>query len=123
MRIVAEWYRRQGWQVTPVETQRCGFDLLRRRDGTEAHVEVKGAAGNERRFIVTVGELRHATGDDRFVLAPVTDALSERYTLEHWTAPRFREQFDFEPIQYWAVSKAKQVAASPKCSSACWRKE
>lgn len=111
--IVAEWYRREGWQVTSVEAQRCGFDLLCRRDGTEAHVEVKGAAGNERRFIVTAGELRHATSDDRFMLALVTNALGKRPTLEHWTAPRFREQFAFEPIQYWAVSKAKQGVASP----------
>jgi hypothetical protein len=113
VQIVAESYRKEGWQVTSVEAQRCGFDLLCRRDGTEAHVEVKGAAGSERRFIVTAGELRHATDDDRFVLALVTNALTETPTLEHWPAPSFHDQFAFEPIQYWAVSKAKRVATSP----------
>lgn len=112
VRIVAEWYQGAGWQVTSVEAQRCGFDLLCTRDGTEAHIEVKGSAGNERRFIVTAGELRHAKSDSRFVLALVTNALSERPALEYWTAARFHEQFDFEPIQYWAIWKAKQDARS-----------
>jgi hypothetical protein len=105
VRIASEWYRREGWQVASVEAQRCGFDLLCERDGTEVHVEVKGATGSERRFVVTAGELRHATDDDRFVLALVTDALTEHPNLERWSAPSFRDEFDFEPIQYWAMEK------------------
>jgi Protein NO VEIN, C-terminal len=113
VRIVSEWYRKEGWQVKSVEAQRCGFDLLCERDGTEVHVEVKGAAGSERRFIVTAGELRHASDDDRCILALVTDALTEHPNLEHWSAPSFRNEFDFEPIQYWATARGKKATASP----------
>lgn len=41
VRVVTEWYSNRGWEVVSVENQRCGFDLLCRRNGTEAHVEVK----------------------------------------------------------------------------------
>lgn len=107
VRVVTEWYQNEGWEVISVESQRCGFDLLCKRDGLEAHVEVKGVAGSERRFIITDGEHQYAKTDDRFVLALVTSAMSESPTLERWSARSFLEQFDFKPIQYWAVPKAK----------------
>lgn len=113
IRVVSGRYRKEGWQVASVEAQRCGFDLLCRRDGKEAHIEVKGTTGSERRCIVTAAELRHAKDDDHFVLALVTNALSESPTLEQWPARAFRDEFDFEPIQYWATATAKKVTASP----------
>jgi hypothetical protein len=67
--LVSETYRREGWQVESVEQKRCGFDLLCVQGGVEAHVEVKGVAGAQRRFVITAGELRRAREDDRFVLA------------------------------------------------------
>lgn len=101
--LVSETYRREGWQVESVEQKRCGFDLRCTRNREEAHVEVKGVAGAERRFVITAGELRYAREDDRFVLALVTSALSSRPVPERLPAAKFRNAFTFDPVQYWAI--------------------
>ena len=93
-----------------MEAQRCGFDLLCTRNGTKEHVEVKGVAGSERRFIITAGELRQARDNECFVLALVTGALSENPIVSRWTADTFREEFTFEPIQYWAAAREKPAS-------------
>jgi Domain of unknown function (DUF3883) len=101
--LVSETYRQEGWQVVSVEETRCGFDLLCVRDEEEAHVEVKGIRGTDRRFVITAGELRCAFDDDQFVLALVTSALSSQPIPERLSAVRFRSDFTFDPIQYWAI--------------------
>ncbi|MGD0946813.1 MAG: hypothetical protein ABSA52_05225 [Candidatus Binatia bacterium] len=55
---------------------------------------------------ITAGELRQGKTDHRFVLALVTNALSESPALERWTASSFLKDFAFEPIQYWASASA-----------------
>lgn len=102
VRVVTEWYSNRGWEVVSVENQRCGFDLLCRRNGTEEHVEVKGVTGNDKRFIITAAELRQAKEDDRFVLALVRRALSGRPVVERWVGAVFCRDFAFDPVQYWA---------------------
>ena len=101
--VVSEAYRNEGWEVISVEHERCGFDLRCSRGTEEAHVEVKGVAGGERRFVITAGELRRAQEDHQFVLALVTRALSAP-VLERLPASEFRRSFRFEPIQYWAYA-------------------
>jgi len=97
-------YRREGWSVESVEQEQCSFDLRCTRGSELAHVEVKGVAGRERRFVITAGELRRAQQDEHFVLALVTSALSEQPILECLAACEFLAQFSFEPVQYWAVA-------------------
>jgi hypothetical protein len=106
---VRVWYEQAGWEVVSVEAQRCGFDLLCTRKGAEDRVEVKGATGSEWRFSITAAELRQARENERFVLALVTSALSANPIVTRWTADSFREEFTFEPIQYWAAAREKPV--------------
>jgi len=129
--LVCERYRREGWRVESVEELRYGYDLHCVRDGEEAHVEVKGVAGVERRFVITAGELRCAHEDDLYVLALVTSALSSGPVLELLPAVAFRKAFTFVPIQYWAVASEKdgcaaevrnKGAASERGQSAVWAK-
>lgn len=108
--FVTRAYRREGWKVTSVEAKRCGYDLCCQRDGEEFHVEVKGSSGSERRFLMTSGEWWQAESDRRFVLALVTNALSEFPTMERWSALQFLEKFDIKPIQYvaaWRIEGAE----------------
>lgn len=100
--LVRKTYLQEGWQVVSVEEKRCGFDLHCIRNKEEVHVEVKGVAGVERRFVITAGELRCALDDEQFVLALVTAALSSQPVLERLPASSFRSGFTFAPIQYWA---------------------
>jgi hypothetical protein len=111
--FVRKWYEKRRWQVTSVEAQRCGFDLLCTRNSEEHHVEVKGSTGSERRFIVTAGELRQVCNDGCFQLMLVTDALSEQPHSQRWSAQKFRDNFDFEPSRYWATLKEEKVTPSP----------
>lgn len=113
--LVSDTYRQEGWHVVSVEQRRCGFDLRCFRDGQEAHVEVKGVAGSDRRFVITEGELRCAEKDDQFVLALVTSALSSQPVLERLPAARFRSGFTFAAIQYWAspTQQDGRVAEEP----------
>jgi len=110
VRIVSGRYAKEGWQVTSVEAKRCGFDLLCMRDGIEEHVEAKGVASTERRFVITAGELKQAKNDECFVLALVTNALSGSADLQQWRRDGFLKEFRFEPIQYWATVIAEKVA-------------
>lgn len=118
--LVIETYRQEGWQVVSVEERKCGFDLLCARDGEEAHVEVKGVAGEDRRFVITAGELLRAVDDDQFVLALVTSALSSQPGLERLPAARFRRGFTFAPIHYWAtpMKENTRVAEEPNKGTA-----
>jgi hypothetical protein len=112
--LVSETYRQEDWQVVSVEETRCGFDLLCVRGEEEAHVEVKGVGGADRRFVITAGELRRAFDDDQFVLALVTSALSSQPVLERLPAVRFRSAFTFDPIQYWAIPIQENGRVSEK---------
>ena len=102
VKVVTKWYKKRGWKVKSVEDQRRGFDLLCRRDGAEEHVEVKGTSGNDSRFIITAGELRRAEEDNRFVLALVRRALSRRPVVDQWAGDVFCQDFELDPVQYWA---------------------
>ena len=99
---VSEWYRLQGWTVTSVESEKRGYDLVCERASSELHVEVKGMNGNGKQFILTAREFETGFQDSKFVLALVSSALSEKPTLQQWTAKEFREAFTFNAIHYWA---------------------
>ena len=57
------FYRNKGWNVTSVEPQNLGFDLICRKGDIELHVEVKGRSGDKPHFILTAGEYSRAAAD------------------------------------------------------------
>lgn len=99
---VTEWYRSHGWNVTSVESEKKGYDLVCERASSKLHVEVKGVNGNGKQFILTAREFETGFQDGKFVLALVSHALSEKPNLRQWKTKEFREAFAFNPIQYWA---------------------
>jgi hypothetical protein len=68
-------YEEEGYEVTSVEAERCGWDLTVVGASSEFHVEVKGVAGSLIRFFLTRNEHETALIDPNWVLVVVTDAL------------------------------------------------
>lgn len=104
--LVKEDYRRRGWRVDSVETEKKGYDLICRKGNQQQLVEVKGVRGDDISFIITAGEVKRAKTNDDFVLYVVTSALTEPQ-IHRFTAKEFRERFDLEPISYRAVMRER----------------
>lgn len=68
-------YESEGYDVSSVEAERCGWDLTATRGKEELHLEVKGIAGSLVRFFLTDNEYRTALVDPNWMLVAVTDAL------------------------------------------------
>jgi len=102
---VIQLYESSGWTVISVENERCGFDLVCKKGPREEHVEVKGARGTEKTFIITAGELRKAKEDPFFVLCLVNGVLSDRPEVSMYPRRELARQFRFEPLAYKAVLK------------------
>ena len=77
IRYVTDAYESEGYEVSSVETARCGWDLTATRDDEELHLEVKGIAGTLVRFFLTANEYRTAQADPDWMLIAITDALGE----------------------------------------------
>jgi len=101
--LVTTKYRADGWKVRTVESKRCGFDLVCRKDQITAHVEVKGVRGTKQSFIITSGEVRQAAANAKFVLIVVTSALSHTPVLHRYQGAEFARHFRLNPLQYLAV--------------------
>jgi hypothetical protein len=102
IRVVTAMLTAEGWDISSVERDRCGYDLVCRRGRQERHVEVKGTRGPAEAFIMTAGELRCATTNPQFELFVVGRALEISPTVERWTGRSFEEAFQLEPLQYVA---------------------
>lgn len=102
--FVWDHYKRRGWQVKSVETEKCGFDLLCTKGKKQECVEVKGIQGSIVSFIITAGEVKQARINDNFVLSVVTSALSNP-KLHNFSAKDFNNQFELETISYRAFLK------------------
>jgi len=97
---VTKQYKAAGWNVTSVEADRCGYDLLCKKREAEEHVEVKGVRGAAPSFIITAGEVRRARTDPHFVLQVVTNALSGERQSHKFTGAEFCERFELAEIAY-----------------------
>ena len=100
MRQVVKFYRGRGYEVSSVERDRTGYDLLCMKGRAKLFVEVKGVRGSRRSFFMTRRELSVCTENPRFILALVTRALSARALVTPWSAREFLEQFDATPATY-----------------------
>ncbi len=103
MTHVARTFRRSGWTVNDVSSEKHGYDLLCKRDRSQLHVEVKGVAGARRQFPITAREKRLWATDTAFVLALVTRAKTKRPSLDLFRGLTALRQFHFEPISYIAA--------------------
>jgi len=92
-------YVSAGWKVSSVERDRIGYDLLCTRKKISEHVEVKGTAGTELRFVLTAGEFNRARADNRFVLVLVTDAIRDPQVVRIERVD-LAERFNVVPIAY-----------------------
>jgi hypothetical protein len=96
---------REGWQVTSVEEDKVGYDLLCVRSDAEKHVEVKGIGGTMVGFIITHNELWRSRTDPNFVLYAVTEALSKEPKEHAYTGSELEAAFGFRPLQFFAKLK------------------
>lgn len=79
--VVRRHYEADGWTVTRVAHLKCGWDLTTARDGQELHVEVKGVSSSMPSVLLTRNELRRAEADAAWLLAVVTNALTDSPAL------------------------------------------
>ena len=101
---VTDDYKKNGWLVKSIESEKRGFDLLCTKDEAQEHVEVKGVQGDFVSFIITNGEAKQAQTDKHFVLCVVTSALTAP-KLHKFTAKEFQEKFVLETVSYRASLK------------------
>jgi hypothetical protein len=130
-RIVATWYRHEGWECESVERARCGYDLDCRRAGEILHVEVKGVRGHMPGFMLTHAELRRAKTDEAFVVHVVTNALSKNPMTYRFLGSEVIERFAIVPVSHRAtplgdvssylVPRPKQLADLAHSSRGCLR--
>lgn len=77
-------YEAAGWDVTRVAHLKCGWDLTAiRNDGQERHIEVKGVSSSMPSVLMTRNELRTAETDTAWLLAVVTNALTDPTLAEY----------------------------------------
>lgn len=105
--IVTQRYKGDNWTVKSREHENCGYDLRCTRLAEERHVEVKGTAGSELRFIISENEYRTAQADPAFVLCLVTSALSADPQFHEWRGANLLASFDLQPISYFAKLKPR----------------
>lgn len=82
--VVQHHYDAAGWTVTRVAHLKCGWDLTaRRNDDQERHLEVKGVSSSMPSVLLTRNELRSAETDPDWLLAVVTNALTDPTLVEY----------------------------------------
>ncbi|QBR91829.1 DUF3883 domain-containing protein [Nocardioides euryhalodurans] len=81
--VVQHHYEAAGWTVTRVAHLKCGWDLTARCDGQERHLEVKGVSSSMPSVLLTRNELRTAENDPDWLLALVTNALTDPTLMEY----------------------------------------
>jgi len=101
---VTDYYKKNGWSVKSIESEKRGFDLLCTKGEAQEHVEVKGVQGDFVSFIITNGEVKQVQTDKHFVLCVVTSALTAP-KLHKFTAEEFQEKFVLEVVSYRASLK------------------
>lgn len=101
MSLVRRYFETRGWSVDDVSDRKLGYDLLCKRRGSEAHVEVKGVAGTRPEFVITRNEREAWKRDRTFVLAVVTEALT-RPRVRLFPGRRSLQRFRFKALSYSA---------------------
>jgi hypothetical protein len=106
IRTVTQRLKHEGWQVTSVERESRGYDLLAtRKRGAKLHVEVKGISGEAVQFIMTRNEVETAETDPRFRLMVVTRARTRSAQLRDYHGKELRRRFKLKPLSYSVALK------------------
>ncbi|MEV5004001.1 protein NO VEIN domain-containing protein [Nocardioides sp. LML1-1-1.1] len=108
---VQHHYETAGWAVTRVAHLKCGWDLTATRDDEERHLEVKGVSSSMPSVLLARNELRRAETDSAWLLAVVTNALTDSPTLT---------EFDRETVAAAADPTVCRVNLALSCPAA-WR--
>ncbi|EKU96557.1 hypothetical protein Lepto7375DRAFT_0019 [Leptolyngbya sp. PCC 7375] len=104
--FVSRHFEAEGWAVTSVEAQKCGYDLSCTNGSDELQVEVKGISGDGKQFIITSNEASEAQKcNPEYRLAVVNRATSETPGLSIYTAEEFSKAFELRVISYAAMPK------------------
>lgn len=103
---VTAHYRKQGWRVLDVSSEKRGYDLECIKGRVTQHVEVKGVTGDRQAVMLTENERHQAKEDRAFVLAVVTSALSEP-NLHMYSAEDMFSQFEITPMIHRAVLRGQ----------------
>ena len=103
------WLKEQKYEIFDMQDERgLGYDLLgMHKDGQQLHVEVKGTAGPDRKFILTRSEYAYAcTRPKPWRLAMVTYARDlEKQTLDIYDADEFWDTFDLSTYSWIGKEK------------------
>ncbi len=81
--MVQHHYEAAGWTVNRVAHLKCGWDLTARCDDQERHLEVKGVSSSMPSVLLTRNELHTAETDPDWLLAVVTNALTDPTFMEY----------------------------------------
>lgn len=106
IRLVTKTLVKRGYTVRSRETEGVGYDLDARRGDSVLHVEVKGSAGDNLQFIMTVKERGRAKTDSNLWLFVVTRAGSSRAKVHEFCGNHITRVFAFNPLSYTAKAKA-----------------
>lgn len=109
---VTTQFRKDGWHVESVESQRIGFDLLCRKRTVTRHIEVKGVRGPNPSFIITEAELQRARSDPHFWLCVVTCATSASPRLRSMSGRDAIRNHEFIALVHKAVPVLGRAARS-----------
>lgn len=105
--FVVDDYKKRGWSVKSVESEKCGYDLICSKYNVQEHVEVKGIQGDMISFIITGKELMQSKKDESFIILAVTTALSDP-TPHRFTGKEFNENFSLMQISSYFASLRKR---------------
>jgi hypothetical protein len=107
VKVVQRYYKRKGFKVIDRQQDRCGYDLLVKKDSIEYYVEVKGTSGDIPHFYFTRNEMSYLDVEDpKWRLVIVTSVL-DKPTIHKYSAKKVKNIFRFEAIGWEGIYKKK----------------
>lgn len=104
MLFVTRQLRKEGFLVKDISREKIGFDLQGARGADILHVEVKGTAGAEPRFIITKNEIEFMGKDPSAIIAIVTTALAQPM-LHVLKGLNIQKAYNLRPLQLEAIPR------------------
>lgn len=104
---VTKCYEQDGYEVHSVEAEKCGYDLIARKNRRERHLEVKGVASEKPEFPITPNEVDRARNDKDFRLVVVVSALERRRRAIDMSGAQFLEKYDLRAVTTYIAKQKK----------------
>ena len=88
MSVVISHLKKKKFKVLDVSSQNFGWDITATKSAPKEirHIEVKGVSGNSPKILLTNNEMKKAESNPNWELAVVTNALSDKPTLQRFSA-------------------------------------